>query len=153
MVALAASLAIITANPALAYRPFNGTDAAVADPGELEIELQPAGALWQQAQKTLIAPATVFNFGVSRGWETVLETHVQTPSSPGGPANVSDSALSLKHVLIPGSLQDRAVPNVANEFGMLLRPGPTTCAFRVCLWGRSSRAFGSGPPRGSHNGP
>jgi len=29
--------------PASAYRPFDGTDAAVAAPGELEIELQPAG--------------------------------------------------------------------------------------------------------------
>lgn len=28
---------------ALAYRPFDGTDAAVADPGEMEVELQPAG--------------------------------------------------------------------------------------------------------------
>jgi hypothetical protein len=27
---------------ARAYRPFDGTDAAVADPGEVEIELQPA---------------------------------------------------------------------------------------------------------------
>jgi hypothetical protein len=26
----------------LAYRPFVGTDAAIADPGELEIELGPA---------------------------------------------------------------------------------------------------------------
>ena len=30
-------------SPAHAYRPFNGTDAAVADVGELETELQPAG--------------------------------------------------------------------------------------------------------------
>jgi hypothetical protein len=27
-----------------AYRPFDGTDAAVADPREVEVELQPAGA-------------------------------------------------------------------------------------------------------------
>jgi hypothetical protein len=31
--------------PAWAYRPFDGTDAAVAAPGEVEIELQPAGRL------------------------------------------------------------------------------------------------------------
>jgi hypothetical protein len=30
--------------PAFAYRPFDGTDAAVADLGEVEIEFQPAGA-------------------------------------------------------------------------------------------------------------
>lgn len=31
--------------PAAAYRPFDGTDAAVADLGQVEIELQPAGVL------------------------------------------------------------------------------------------------------------
>lgn len=30
-------------SPAAAYRPFDGTDAAVADKDTLEIELQPAG--------------------------------------------------------------------------------------------------------------
>src|SRR6478752_1656348 len=30
--------------PAAAYRPFDGTDAAVADVGEVEVELQPLGA-------------------------------------------------------------------------------------------------------------
>jgi hypothetical protein len=91
-------LAIASASPASAYRPFDGTDAAVADPGELEIELQPAGALWQQAQKTLIAPATVLNYGISRNWEVVLEGRLETPLSPTGPTSISASALSLKHV-------------------------------------------------------
>jgi len=36
-----------------AYRPFEGTDAAVTDPGELEIELQPAGMLRQGSQTIL----------------------------------------------------------------------------------------------------
>ena len=36
---------IFTASPAQAYRPFDGTDAAVADVGEVEIELQPVGKL------------------------------------------------------------------------------------------------------------
>jgi hypothetical protein len=113
-------LAIASVSPASAYRPFDGTDAAVADPGELEIELQPAGALWQQAQKTLIAPATVFNYGVSRNWEVVLEGRLETPLSPTGPTSISASALSLKHVVIPGSLQDKEGPSVATEFGLLL---------------------------------
>jgi hypothetical protein len=41
---VALSVAVWSA-PALAYRPFDGTDAAVAAPGEIEIELQPAGRL------------------------------------------------------------------------------------------------------------
>jgi hypothetical protein len=35
----------VGAGPAFAYRPFDGTDAAVAEPGQVEVELQPAGRL------------------------------------------------------------------------------------------------------------
>ena len=54
-----------TSGPAWAYRPFDGTDAAIAAPGELEIELQPAGRLREGGNTTLVAPATVFNYGLS----------------------------------------------------------------------------------------
>jgi hypothetical protein len=37
--------ALAWAAPASAYRSFDGTDAAVADVGEVEIEFQPIGAL------------------------------------------------------------------------------------------------------------
>src|SRR5438128_1541099 len=91
--------------PAHAYRPFDGTDAAVADPGEVEIELQPAGRIRQGADKTLIAPGTVFNFGLSEGWEAVFEGQGQTPLSPAAPTSLSGAGAFLKHVLRPGSLQ------------------------------------------------
>ena len=56
--------------PASASRPFDGTDAAVAAKGELEIELQPAGRLARSGWDAgLIAPATVINYGFKRGWE------------------------------------------------------------------------------------
>lgn len=52
---------IASSGPAWAYRPFDGTDAAVAAPGEVEIELQPAGRLrdggsttWSRRQLFLI---------------------------------------------------------------------------------------------------
>src|SRR5262249_46312306 len=54
------------ATSALAYRPFNGTDAAVADPGQLEVELQPAGRLQEGSDVFLIAPDVVLNFGLSK---------------------------------------------------------------------------------------
>jgi hypothetical protein len=106
--------------PALAYRPFDGTDAAVAAPGEVEIELQPAGRLRDQTGTSLIAPATVFNYGFSEGWEAVLEGQGQTPLSPSGPTSLTAAAAFLKHVLQPGSLQDKSGPSVATEFGVLL---------------------------------
>ncbi|HEY2135877.1 MAG TPA: hypothetical protein VGH49_08300, partial [Xanthobacteraceae bacterium] len=105
---------------AWAYRPFDGTDAAVADPGELEVEFQPAGRLKDASGTSLIAPATVFNFGVKENWEFVLEGQGQTPLSPAGPASLSSAGAFLKHVLRPGSLQDKDGASVATEFGVLL---------------------------------
>jgi hypothetical protein len=108
------------AGPAFAYRPFDGTDAAVAAPGEVEIELQPAGRLRDETGTSLIAPATVINFGLSEGWEAVLEGLGQTPLSPSGSANLTAAGAFLKHVLQPGSLQDKTGPSIATEFGVLL---------------------------------
>jgi hypothetical protein len=107
-------------SPASAYRPFDGTDAAVADPGELEVELQPAGLQRDGSQKTLIAPATVLNFGLPQQWEAVLEGELQTPLSPSGPSSLSATGAFLKHVLREGSLQDKSGPSIATEFGLLL---------------------------------
>jgi hypothetical protein len=106
--------------PASAYRPFDGTDAAVADPGVLEIEFQPAGIRRNDEQTTLIAPATVFNYGFAKNWEAVLEGEIQTPRTPSGPTSLSASAAFLKHVLRPGVLQDQLGPSIATEFGVLL---------------------------------
>ena len=105
---------------ASAYRPFDGTDAAVAAPGEVEIELQPAGRLRENGSTTLVAPATVFNYGLSEGWEAVFEGQGQTPLSPSGPTSLTAAGAFLKHVLQPGSLQDKTGPSVATEFGVLL---------------------------------
>jgi hypothetical protein len=106
--------------PVAAYRPFDGTDAAVAALGEVEIEFQPAGRLHDETGTSVIAPATVFNYGFSEGWEAVLEGQGQTPLSPSGPTSLTAAGAFLKHVLQPGSLQDQSGPSVATEFGVLL---------------------------------
>jgi hypothetical protein len=72
------------------------------------------------ANTTLVAPATVFNYGLSEGWEAVLEGQGQTPLSPSGPTSLTGAGAFLKHVLQPGSLQDRTGQSVATEFGVLL---------------------------------
>lgn len=108
------------AGPAFAYRPFDGTDAAVAAPGEIEVELQPAGIQHEQGTQTLIAPWTVVNIGLSEGWEAVFEGRGETPLSPLGPTELIDAGAFLKHVVAPGSLQGKDGPSVATEFGVLL---------------------------------
>ena len=109
-------------NTAYAYRPFNGTDAAVADVGEFELELQPAGVLQEAGNQTLVAPAIVTNFGFAKNWEAVLEGNLQTPLSSTDSPSLTDTGISLKHVLREGSLQNKTGPSIATEFGLLL-PG------------------------------
>jgi len=106
--------------PASAYRPFDGTDAAVADKDKFEIELQPAGVLKDASGKTLIAPAARFNYGLTETWEAVLEGQFENPLSPPGSANLKAAGAFLKGVLREGSLQKKDGPSVATEFGVLL---------------------------------
>src|ERR671935_164288 len=54
---------VIWPEDSFAYRPFDSTDAAVADAGQLEIEFGPAGFRRSDAERTVIAPAYVFNYG------------------------------------------------------------------------------------------
>lgn len=105
---------------ALAYRPFDGTDAAVAAKGEMEIELQPAGRLRDESGTSLIAPAAVINYGLAEDWEAVLEGQGQTPLSPRGPTSLTAAGAFLKHVVVPGTLQNKTGPSIAAEFGVLL---------------------------------
>jgi hypothetical protein len=111
---------IALSSPAWAYRPFDGTDAAVATPGEVEVELQPVGRLRDETSTSLVAPAAVFNYGLAGGWEAVIEGQGQTPLLPAGPPALTAAGAFLKHVVVPGSLQDEAGASIATEFGVLL---------------------------------
>src|SRR6266851_4754140 len=114
---------LTTGGDALAYRPFEGTDAAVADPGELEIEFGPAEPLREGPQRFLTAPETVFNLGVAKDWEVVLQGQAVIAVSPGlTRTSLVGNGLFLKRVLRDGVLQDKAGPSIATEFGPLL-PG------------------------------
>jgi hypothetical protein len=68
---IAAGLTILCALgwpvPAAAYRPFDGTDAAVADLGEVEIEFQPLGAIHAGTTKGLTD--AIVNYGFADRWE------------------------------------------------------------------------------------
>jgi hypothetical protein len=119
----AAALALTAPVAARAYRPFNSTDAAVADKGEVELELGPLGYLVQSPERSLVAPSVVLNWGFAERWEVVLEGRhfIQLGASVEEPRlRVEDTALSLKHVLRPGGLQARSGPSVATELGALL---------------------------------
>jgi hypothetical protein len=106
-----------------AYRPFDGTDAAVAETGEMEIELGPVESLRQGAERALLAPDLRINYGFTPGWEASLEgklTHGLTAGVPG--TSLVESDALLKGVLREGTLQEKLGPSIATEFGVLL-PG------------------------------
>lgn len=106
-----------------AYRPFDGTDAAVAETGEMEIELGPVEYLREGSERALFAPDVRLNYGFTPGWEAVLEgalAHGLTAGNPGTSLVGNDAF--LKGVLREGVLQEKSGPSIATEFGVLL-PG------------------------------
>jgi hypothetical protein len=124
-VAALAAAALVTCwcDEAGAYRPFDGTDAAVAETGEIEIELGPVEYVRVGAERTLLAPDLRINYGFIQGWEVALEgklTHGLTAGAPG--TSLVESQALLKGVLREGSLQEKPGPSIATEFGALL-PG------------------------------
>ena len=138
--AISMSLSVWT-TPVLAYRPFDGTDAAVAKEGELEVELQPAGVTWERSQTTLIAPAARLNYGLTKEWEAVLEGQLETPLSPSGPTRLSVPAAFMKGVLRPGSLQDQSGVSIATEFGVLLPDSNGDSGFGASIAGIVSQRW------------
>ena len=124
IVALAVSVVIAGwCGSARAFRPFDGTDAAVADTGKVEVELGPVEYRRQAASRTLFAPSTRINYGFAPDWEAVVEGRVAHGLSGDirGTGIVEDSA-TLKRVLREGVLQEKPGPSIATEFGVLL-PG------------------------------
>jgi hypothetical protein len=105
---------------AWAYRPFDSTDAAVADLGDVEVELSPAGFRHGDAGPTWISPAARLNYGFAQDWEVVLEGQSEHPEHER--SALVENALSLKTVLREGSLQDKSGLSLATE-GAVLLPG------------------------------
>jgi hypothetical protein len=113
--------ALAIASRAQAFRPFDGTDASVADTGEAGIELQPAGLLREGSETRLVAPATIIDLGIAPNWEVNAQGQAETPIGHSrGRTSITDTGIFAKGVLRPGFLQDRAGPSVATEFGVLL---------------------------------
>lgn len=92
----------------VAYRPFDGTDADVAETGEYELEVGPL-----QFDGTRYVPGFVFNHGFSPGFELVVDVDYDRHT-------ISD--VLVKHVLRDGTLQGATGISLAMETGVLL-PG------------------------------
>src|SRR5262249_18873764 len=120
---IATLLVLAPAPDALAYRPFDSTDASVAEAGKLELELGPLGYFVASGEHFLVAPALIANVGLWRGWELVLQGRhlILVGDGEGEPrSRLIDTGLFLKGVLRDGTLQDGTGPSVAIETGILL---------------------------------
>jgi hypothetical protein len=116
-------LFLATSSTVFAYRPFDSTDAAVAGPGEFELELGPLGRLREGAKRFRVAPAVIGNIGLPQDMELVIQgqREVALDREVGEPrSSVVDNGVFIKQVLRHGVLQDKAGPSVATEYGFLL---------------------------------
>jgi hypothetical protein len=105
---------------ALAYRPFDSTDAAVADKGEFEVELSPLSYRHDDDGTAWVTPSARLNYGFAEDWEAVLEGQAEHFSRQR--SRVTEAQFDLKGVLREGSLQEKEGWSLATE-GSVLLPG------------------------------
>ena len=118
VIAAAFFMTIGHSTPALGYRPFISTDAAVADPKEMEVELGYFTLERDDKENSFIVPQIVVNYGITQDWEVVGEFRVEKPAD--GAAKLISPGLFLKGVLKEGVMQQREGVSVAIEAGPLL---------------------------------
>jgi hypothetical protein len=127
---------LFAAGPARAYRPFDGTDADVAELGKFELELGPVHPYTQGGRSYLIAPATVLNLGIFENTELVVDFSDYVALNPGqGDARLAllDTDVLVKHVFLEGILQGKTGPSLAAEAGPLVPEINGTQAFGASL--------------------
>jgi hypothetical protein len=136
LAAAGASIAVATLSllpaRAWAYRPFDLTDAEVAPPREVELELGPFAAV-HTAEETSLAPGFVLNYGLMRRLELVAEDHNRIPvgAADTAPPSETAAAILVKGIVREGVLQDQTGPSVAVEIGVLLPVLPAPAGFGV----------------------
>jgi len=123
--ALCFALALFVAADAHAYRPFDGTDADVADVHEFELELGPAGYLKEGHEHLLVVPRYVLNYGIAEDTELVVDGQgllsFDNPTRDGvSRFTQNGNDVFVKSILRRGVLQDGTGPSVALEAGPLL---------------------------------
>ena len=126
---------LLTGSPAWAYRPFVSTDAAVADPKEVEIELGYFQFARTRDEDLFTTPTAVLNYGLVDRLEIVGEFAVEEGRHAG--LQLVDPAVFLKAVLREGVLQEKSGLSVAS------RPGPCSRHPRPAKTGSASRQRGS----------
>jgi hypothetical protein len=109
-----------------AYRPFDQTDAGVAETHDIELELGPVDYQHEPSGGTYI-PGFILNYGVVERVELVFDAHhvfLFGGPDPAAGRRQLDTELLGKVVVRQGVLQDRPGPSVAIEAGAILPTVP-----------------------------
>ncbi len=115
-------LALAPVRPAQAYRPFDGTDAVVADAHLFELEFSPLSYARLGSERSLVVPQVTLNYGTGSGFEFVFEGQgvmLMHPEPDGVSPLLAGAAFSLKKVLREGVLQEKKGPSIASEESVL----------------------------------
>ncbi len=125
MATATASTLLFAAKSALAYRPFDGTDADIASQGEVEVEVGPAGYLKEGHEHLLVTPRYVLNYGFAPDAELVVDgrglVSLDQPIRAGdGRFTLDDTDVLVKSIVRRGVMQGATGPSVALEAGALL---------------------------------
>src|SRR4051812_50230792 len=91
---------------ALAYRPFDSTDAAVADKGAFEVELSPLSYRHDDDGTAWISPPARRNIGFPTDWEAGREGKENLFSQGGGRGG--EPQPEGKGVLQEGAMQEKS---------------------------------------------
>jgi hypothetical protein len=129
-----ALLCLTWSTDACAYRPFDGTDADVAEPHEWEFEMQTVG-YYRASGAQYFDPGGVWNYGLIPRVELVLQGFSFVPfDARTGPSKFTETGLFAKVVWRQGCLQDKDGPSFATETGPLLPTINDTKGFGA-YWG------------------
>lgn len=133
--ATATLVGVLVARTAGAYRPFDQTDADVAELHEVEWELGPVGVLWRGDGASYV-PGLIFNYGFAPRFELVVDAHgafLWGGADAAARRRQQQVGLLVKHVVREGSLQGQVGPSVAVELGALLPTVPVSGGLGAAL--------------------
>lgn len=117
------ALALLFPATAHAYRPFDFSDADVADSRTVEFEVGPVEYVQEGSERALHLPKLAVNFGLGRGYEfsfDAIHRLALNPEEGEARSSLVDGALALSKLLRKGSLQDGHGPSIAAEAQVLV---------------------------------
>jgi len=127
-------LLCVWSTDAHAYRPFDGTDADVAELHEWELEMQTVG-YYRAGGSRYFEPGGILNYGLMPRVELVLQGFAFVAfDAASGPNKLTDTGLFAKVVWRQGCLQEKGGPSFATETGPLLPTINDTKGFGA-YWG------------------